>query len=47
MRLLILDREHTLYAALTMAAEPGLSVVSGDKPDNLVEAAARRWVEPA
>ncbi|UUC48686.1 MULTISPECIES: D-2-hydroxyacid dehydrogenase [Pseudomonas] len=40
MRLLILDREHTLYAALTMAAEPSLSVVSGDKPDNLVEAAA-------
>ncbi|MDF3931647.1 D-2-hydroxyacid dehydrogenase [Pseudomonas citronellolis] len=40
MRLLILDREHNLYAALTMAAEPGLSVVAGDKPESLVDAAA-------
>lgn len=40
MRLLILDREHTLYAALTMVAEPNLHVVSGDNPDKLADAAA-------
>ncbi|KAF1066434.1 MAG: Glyoxylate/hydroxypyruvate reductase A [Pseudomonas citronellolis] len=40
MRLLILDREHTLYAALTMVAEPGLQVVSGNDPAALVDAAA-------
>ncbi|MBO3277727.1 D-2-hydroxyacid dehydrogenase [Pseudomonas schmalbachii] len=40
MRLLILDREHKLYAALIMAAEPGLVVVSGNDPDALQDAAA-------
>lgn len=40
MRVLILDREHTLYAALLMAAEPALAVVAGDDPLKLVDAAA-------
>lgn len=40
MRLLVLDRDYALYAALIMAAEPGITVVSGDQPDQLCEAAA-------
>lgn len=40
MRLLVLDREHALYAALLMAAEPRLTVISGNNPDALAEAAA-------
>ncbi|CDF85377.1 putative 2-hydroxyacid dehydrogenase [Pseudomonas knackmussii B13] len=40
MRVLILDRDHKLYAALLMAAEPNLNVVAGDSPDKVLDAAS-------
>lgn len=40
MRVLILDREHKLYAALVAAAEPELKLVSGANPDALQDEAA-------
>lgn len=40
MRLLILERDHALYAALLMAADPSLKVVAGDDPLQLIDAAS-------
>ncbi|AGO39142.1 D-2-hydroxyacid dehydrogenase [Pseudomonas aeruginosa] len=40
MRLLILERDHALYAALLMAADPSLKVVAGGDPLQLIDAAS-------
>ena len=40
MRLLILERDHALYAALLMAADHSLKVVAGDDPLQLIDAAS-------